>query len=50
MPLGEHVTNAEPMIKPKDQTGNYTGRNLHHNEFIVYKEDQVCLRYIVQFR
>ncbi len=41
MPLGQLISNPE-------FKNNYGG--LHHNEYIVYDESQVALRYLVQFR
>ncbi len=61
MPIGPLVDNPEPYgFQPKQQQRGFglfgrfnnpdNPRTLAHNEYIVYKEDQVALRYIVQYR
>ncbi|CAF1562585.1 unnamed protein product, partial [Adineta steineri] len=42
IPLGQLIDN-------KNYGGNYYG-GLNHNEYIVYDESQVAIRYLVQFR
>jgi hypothetical protein len=42
MPLGKLIPNPEPL--------NYRFGGLNYNEYIVYDESQVALRYLVQFR
>jgi hypothetical protein len=41
MPLGKLITNTEL---------RHGFGGLNHNEYIVYDESQVALRYLVQFR
>ena len=57
MPLGKLTQNMEPYgFQPLKQKENFFGyyhptmRMFSFNEYIVYKEDQVALRYIVQYR
>ena len=56
MPLGKLTQNTEPYgFQPPKQQENVFGfyqtmRSFSFNEYIVYKEDQVALRYIVQYR
>ena len=51
MPLG--VTRNTPKAEKFYDTtryGHYHYFQLQHSEYIAYKEDQVCLRYIVQYQ
>lgn len=41
MPLGKLIPNSD--LK-------YPHRHLNYNEYIVYDESQVALRYLIQFR
>lgn len=56
IPLGPHITNYAPLDERTVKSSIFGYRSYHgscrsgYNEYIVYKEDQNCLRYIVQFR
>ena len=53
MPLGKLVSNEEPRQQYPNLFDNktiQTNRCVNYNEFIVYDESHVCIRYIVQFR
>ncbi len=50
MPLGALTQNTWPLERDDEDKSRWKGRYLSYNEYIVYKEEQVCLRYIIQFR
>ena len=48
VPLGQTIENPAPHV---EQNGLFSkSRAVNWNEYIVYNESQVALRYIVQFR
>lgn len=49
VPLGKLIPNPEPHGFIQDKA-NFWGRHFAHNEYIVFSENQVALRYIVQYR